>query len=627
LQRTGRDKRTLRLLESPGAPEDYTLLSVRGREAFNEPFQFILELETLKPVPAPKTFIGKPCSFLIWPNGGDRRFFNGMISQCVWEQRHESYTQFRLVVVPALHASTLRNDCRIFQGKTVRDMIEAVFSNYPDVDFDISRVTGQLRRMDQAIQFYETDMNFLSRILEREGIFYYFKHDEGASGRFKHKMVMADTTAAYFKCDVDSIPYHTGPHMQRGITRYMAELNSQTGKFRQRDYNYRQPRLNLESENSTISDWADTSSEQYVYPGGFRDRQTGARMVRLAAERAEAKAELTEGDSDVQFLCPGMKISIDHDKMDPIHRNVVICSVDHNARDTTLTNRRELPIYTNRFSALPVAKVYRPPLQANRTVMYGPQSAIVVGPKGEEVHTDEMGRVRVQFHWDRVGKFEENSSFWCRVSQNWAGDRFGVMFIPRIGMEVLVDFIGGDPDRPIVVGCLYNADHKPPYPLPASKTKSGVKTRSSKGGKTRNEICFEDKADEELLYVFAGRDHERQTERDEKVLVKRNRRKDVKGKEDVEIGQSLKINAGTTIEITAAERITLKVGSSSITLTPTGVAIEGLKIDYTSKGSLSIGATGPLAISSQSTAKIEAPITEVKAAALANIQAGLVKIN
>lgn len=632
---TGRERRMLRLTEAPGPLSAYEVMALSGREAISELFEFNLEVETAVDIPHPKTYVGQPASFVVWPSGGSKRFYNGMIRSCTIVHRHENNTRFRLQIVPYIWLATQRKNCRVFENKSVADVLLVMLKEYPDLEFDATNFDHEYFEFPLITQFYETDFNFLARLLEREGIYYYFQADEGISGRFKHRMMISDNTAGYTKGPAEPLPYQPNNNSFRAVRNYSANLNSQVGQFTLRDYDYRAPTVNLEVASPSILDWADKGGQNYLYPGGYRTRPQGERIVRLAAEREEAKAEVTYGDSDIQLLAPGLIVGIDHKQMEDDHKRVVITSVDHQARDTSLTNKAGDARYYNSFTALPAKRVFRPQPTSDRTRMYGPQTGYVVGPKGEEVHVDKEGRIRVKFHWDRDTKKGVEGSFWCRVAQVWAGNGFGGQIIPRVGMEVLIDFIGGDPDRPIVIGCVYNGTNKQPWPLPEQKTKTGIRSRTVTGGATRNELVMEDKAKAELFRIFAGRDSERIVENDEVIAIKRDQTTTIDRDESTTIGhdQTLhvkhdssekidgkwQVDVGSTIDITAGQRISLRVGGSSITIDHAGVRIDGPRIDYTS--------SGPLSIRSQTHALIQAPVTEVRGGALANIQAGLVKIN
>ena len=624
----GRSARFLRLEEAPGPVRHYTAIHFAGSEAVSDLFQFRIDVETLEKIPPPESFIGQPASFYVGAGGGDHRYFSAQIIQCEVLTRQTDFIRFRLHVSAALWSTTIRENCCVFQNKTVKEVVADVLRKYPDVLFDDSGVTGAMARLPLITQFYETDFNFISRLMEREGIYYYFRHDKALGGRFRHKMFLHDSSAGYFTADLAKVDYQPNDNVFRAVRDYQSSNINHASRFAMHDYEYRAPATKLDVNRPSRHSWADPNGEIYLYPGGYRDRTNGARIVQIAAEREEAKAETTSGISDVNLLQPGMKVEIAHPLMESDHRKVVVLSVEHKATDPSLTNVKDPSHYSNSFTALPASKTYRPPQNADRTRMHGLQTGFVVGPKNEEIHTDDMGRIRVHYQWDRDHDLKSTEgSFWCRVAQPWAGNGFGSQFLPRVGMEVVIDFIGGDPDRPIVVGCVYNGANRQPYKLPASKTLTALRTRSSPGGKTRNELVFEDKAGQEKVYVFAGRDSERIVEHDEHIEVRNDRKVEIKHDEDyavgrnesVKIGGRLTVDVKETVDITAGQRITLRVGKSSISIDHSGVRIDGPRIDYL--------ATGPLSIRSNVHAEVLAPVTEVKGNALANVQAPLVKIN
>lgn len=624
----GRSLRFLRIVEAPGPVAHYTTVRLSGREAISELFSFTLDVETLSRIPPPESYLGQPVGFYIGSAEGDARYISGLITRCTVLTRQTDYVLFRLSVSPALWPATIRQNCKVFQNRTVKEVVAAVLKTYPDLLFDDSGVTGGQARLPLITQFYETDYNFVTRLLEREGVYFYFRHDPQLGGRVRHRMVMSDSRSGYFGTALDTVRYEPNDNAFRGVRQLSTVQANHPARFSLHDYEYRAPMTRLDVNQSSRNSWADGQSEVYLYPGGYRDRATGARIVQIAAEREEAAAEQLEGSSDVQLLEPGMRTRIDHPLIDDAQRQVVVLAVEHHSVDTSLSSYQGTTDYTNSFTALPAARTYRPPLRAQRTTMHGPQTGLVVGPKREEIHCDDLGRIRVRYQWDRDDeKLGTEGSFWCRVAQPWAGNGFGAQFLPRVGMEVLIDFVGGDPDRPLVIGCLYNGVNRVPHALPANRTRTVIRSRSSPGGGTCNELVFEDKAQHEKLSLFAGRDSERTVQHDERITIGNERsvtiagseQYEVKQSERVRIGTTLHVDAGQTIDMTAGERITLRVGGSSITIDNAGVRIDGPRIDYTS--------SGPLSIRSDVHAQIQAPVTNIQGGALTTVQAPLVKIN
>jgi type VI secretion system secreted protein VgrG len=384
--------------------------------------------------------------------------------------------------------------------------------------------------------------------------------------------------------------------------------------------------------------------EIYDYPGRYFEKGRGDGFTRKRMELSERDFELTEGESDCPGFYCGAKFTLsDHEVESEKGTEHALTQVTHLSHDyTQVSGDADPPIYRNSFVCMPADVVFRPDRPHHKPVVVGPQTAVVVGPSGEEIYTDEHGRVKVQFHWDREGKKDEKSSCWIRVSQPWAGRGWGGIFIPRIGMEVIVDFFEGDADRPIITGYVYNGENPVPYELPANKTQSGVKTRSSKGGggSNFNELRFEDKKGEEQVYVHAEKNMDRVVENDDTldvgndqtIEIERHRTETVKtGNETVDVDQGnrtitlgqgndklhLKMGNHTTkidlgkSEHEAMQSIELKVGQSSVKLDQSGVTIKGMQIN----------------IKGQMTTNVEGMMTTVKGSAMLTLQGGIVKIN
>jgi type VI secretion system secreted protein VgrG len=386
---------------------------------------------------------------------------------------------------------TLASNNRIFQGKTTQQIVEAVFNGHGATDFSFS-LTGTYEAREYCVQYAETDFAFVCRLCEEEGWFYFFQHENG-----KHTLVVADHNDAFATlpgaaATLTYTPGHTGKRESGQILYCELVEQSVTGVFASSDYAYLMPTSQLFSQAEAVSD----GPKVYEYPGRYQTSSTAASITKRRLDELRSGARLLIGESDCRALLPGYKFTLsDHESTDA-NIEWVVASVVHDASHD---------IYRNRFEAFPATIEYRPARVTPRPVM-PTQTATVVGKAGEELWTDQYGRVKVQFHWDRDGKNDENSSCWVRVAQPWASKRFGMQFMPRIGDEVVITFVDADPDRPLITGSVYNGANQPPYTLPDNQTQSGIKTSSSKGNAGFNELRFDDKQDNEEVFMQAQKD-------------------------------------------------------------------------------------------------------------------------
>jgi type VI secretion system secreted protein VgrG len=386
---------------------------------------------------------------------------------------------------------TLASNNRIFQGKTTQQIVEAVFNGHGATDFSFS-LTGTYEAREYCVQYAETDFAFVCRLCEEEGWFYFFQHENG-----KHTLVVADHNDAFATlpgaaATLTYTPGHTGKRESGQILYCELVEQSVTGVFASSDYAYLMPTSQLFSQAEAVSD----GPKVYEYPGRYQTSSTAASITKRRIDELRSGARLLIGESDCRALLPGYKFTLsDHESTDA-NIEWVVASVVHDASHDT---------YRNRFEAFPATTEYRPARATRRPVM-PTQTATVVGKAGEELWTDQYGRVKVQFHWDRDGKNDENSSCWVRVAQPWASKRFGMQFMPRIGDEVVITFVDADPDRPLITGSVYNGANQPPYTLPDNQTQSGIKTSSSKGNAGFNELRFDDKQDNEEVFMQAQKD-------------------------------------------------------------------------------------------------------------------------
>ncbi|MGD2154635.1 MAG: type VI secretion system tip protein TssI/VgrG, partial [Gemmatimonadales bacterium] len=487
--------------------------------------------------------------------GGEQRVIHGLINRFVQLGQSDELTVYRAEIVPWFWFLSLSSDCKIFQNLSVPEIVEQVFKDQGYSDFEVKCVKNYNAR-EYCVQYRETHLNFISRLLEEEGISYFFQHTKS-----KHILTLADDVSAVKPCPGQSAvrvsPMPEAAQEEDFVTAFEREHAAFIGRVTLRDYDHLQPSLRLESSVS-----GDGREEIYDYPGYYTQLEDGERLARLQLEEQEAWHEVVRGESTCRSLQSGFSFDLQEHYLKDANQTYQLLQVRHSARGADFRARDPATFdYRNDFVAIPHSVPFRPPRTTPKPVVQGSQTALVVGKAGEEIWVDEYGRVKVQFYWDRDGKKDENSSCWVRVSTAWAGKGWGVIQIPRIGQEVIVDFLEGDPDLPIITGRVYNAEQMPPYELPGSQTQSGLKSRSSKEGGTDNfnEIRMEDLKGSELLYIHA--------EKDKQVVVENNRTESVGNDESISIGNNRTENVGKNESITIGENRTESVGKNeSITI-------------------------------------------------------------
>lgn len=476
------------------------------------------------------------------PKGGER-YVHGFVSEMTQTGRAGDYFTYSAVLRPWFWFLTRTADCRIFQQMKVPDIIKEVFRDCGFSDFKES-LSAEYRTWEYCVQYRETDFNFVSRLMEQEGIYYFFEHDDG-----KDLLVLSDSAGAHSPISgYEKIPYYppsANVVREEHVSDWTITKSVRTGTYGLSAFHFKKPRANLEAYSSIKASHPHADYEFFDYPGEHYEKSEGDRYAGVRIEEVASQHERVRGQTDARGLFPGGLFDLTEYPRKDQNREYLVVATHHSLSIGGYESRADAGEveYSCGFEAMPSQATYRAERTTPKPVVPGPQTASVVGASGEEIDTDEYGRVKVQFHWDRYGKSDENSSCWVRVAQVWAGSQWGGMTIPRIGQEVIVDFIEGDPDRPIVTGRVYNADNMPPYELPANKTQSGIKSRSSKGGSPDNfnEIRFEDKKDEEEMYIHA--------EKDQNVVVENNQTIKV-GFEDEEPGdRTIGVNNDESITI------------------------------------------------------------------------------
>jgi type VI secretion system secreted protein VgrG len=476
--------------------------------------------------------VGQPATLKISRERAEDRYLNGIVSRL--EQGGDAAHKgvYFATIVPAFYKALHRHDIRIFQGKSVPQIVEDVLKGSGLTSFKMN-TQGSYAPREYCVQYRESDWAFISRLLEEEGITYAFEHTESA-----HTLVFTSNTK-----NAADIPgaAKVAYSQQRGamahddsVTDFVWAEEMRPSMATLNDFNFTKPTLSLKGEANASGD---KNLEIYDYPGEHETPDEGKRLAEIRLEESEAQRAVGRGTSSCARLLPGHMFELEDHVRDAFNAKYLITRVVH---------RGSQPIgqaesggeygYSNEFEVMSSKKPFRPVRRTPRPRVNGLESATVVGAAGEEIFVDKYGRVKVQFHWDRLGKTDDKSSCWIRVSQLWAGAGYGGMFIPRVGHEVLVDFLSGDPDRPVIVGRVYNAHNMPPYALPAEATKSTIRTKSSPNDSGYNELRFEDKTGQEEIFLHGQKDWNIKIEHDKAQLIGHDDALEVKNDQTILIG-------------------------------------------------------------------------------------------
>jgi type VI secretion system secreted protein VgrG len=550
-------------IDTPLGKDALLLQGFTGQEGMSQLFRYQLDLLSDNPAIPFRRIIGQRVTIRIGLTNDEERYINGFVSRFAQSGGDERFTHYQAEVVPWLWFLTRTADCRIFQNMTVPDIIVKICKDLGFSDIK-NQLAGSFEPRDYCVQYRETDFNFVARLMEQYGIFYFFKHEKD-----KHTLVLANSATAHQPCPEQPyarFDYSGGAMLEEDIvTSWHVEQELRPGKYAMTDYNFETPSTSLAvNVSSIVTVDSNHTYEIYDYPGEYPRKGQGEDLVKVRMEEEEASHLVAHGASTCRAFLPGYRFELEGHSNQDLNKAYVLTEVRHVASvgDSYVTGAGAEERYSNTFTCICHDVPYRPSRITPKPIVQGPQTAVVVGKAGEEIWTDKYGRIKVQFHWDREGKQDENSSCWIRVSHPWAGKGWGAVAIPRIGQEVIVDFLEGDPDQPIITGRVYNAELMPPYELPANQTQSGIKSRSSKGGDTANfnEIRFEDKKGSEEVYIHAEKDENIVVEHDktesvghdETLSVEHDRNKTVKNNqsETVKVNKTIVVGGNHTESIT-----------------------------------------------------------------------------
>lgn len=587
-----------------------------------------------------QSLVGEQLELTVSGRAGEPRLFKGTCVSAEYLGRFRDWGRYLVEVRPKLWFFTLGQQSRVFQGKSVPEIVQDIFADYGFSEFFKKKLSATYPARDICVQYRETDLDFIKRLLEEEGIYFFFQH----SGKAE-TFVMADGATAHESMSGNPVvEYHEPQDSFNPSKEHFAEVvakeSATSGKVMLTDYNFEKPATKLKAAREMPKGkHGQNGIEIYDYPGHFRTEPLGVDRVKVRMEAEAVKHVTWTAVGNIVRLCSGQIFQLKNHPQTHGENKFLCTRATYYIQSASDLQMQEEPrsvisgglefapdnkdLFRAVYEIIPDTVQYRAPLLTPWPEVQGIQTAVVVGPAGEEIHTDKYGRVKIKFHWDRREPKNDTVSVWVRTMMPWTGKGWGMIHVPRIGQEVVVQFEEGDPDRPIVIGMLYNDVTMPPYALPANMTQSGIKTNSSKGGGGFNELMMEDKKGAELVRFKSERNYEQIVLNDATLSVHRNLTETVKTGDHtfkVEKGnQSVTVEMGNhslttklgSITMEAMKSITLKVGQNSIVLDQKGITIKGILVKI------------------EGTAMFEAkaPLTQVKGDAMVIIKGGITLIN
>jgi type VI secretion system secreted protein VgrG len=643
------DNRLLQV-DTPLGNNVLLLRDLVGTESISHLFHFHLEMLSTDSSIDYKKIVGQKISVTIQLPKNKKRYISGYVSQFSQSHSADHFSHYEAEVVPWLWFLSRTADCRIFQDKNVQDIVTQIFQDLGFQDFKFS-LQSSYQPLVYCVQYRESDFNFISRLLEQHGIFYYFEHEKD-----KHTLILADAPSIHKPCIEQAsarMDFSAGAQLKDEdvIFGWAMEQELRPGKYALMDYNFETPNTNLLTQETTLYNVGGNDNyEIYDYPGEYSKKGSGESITKVRMQEEETTHAKASGSSSCRSFAAGYRFNLLGHSRSDLNKAYLLIDVQHSAtvgESYTGSADGAEGHYSNHFTCIPFTVPFRPQRTTPKPFVQGPQTAVVVGPSGEEIYTDKYGRVKVQFFWDREGEQDENSSCWVRVSQPWAGKNWGALNIPRIGQEVIVEFLEGDPDRPIITGRVYNAEQMPPYTLPDNMTRTTFMSRSTQGGTSSNynEFRIEDKTGSEQVFIHAEKDMDVRVKNDSRefvgndrsLIVKGDQKEEVDGEqhiqitndqcekvggdaslnvtgnENVQIGQNMSLQvgqnlqeksgqnfaheagmeihlkAGMNIVIEAGMELTIKASGSFINIGPSGVAISGPMVLINSGGAAGSG--------------------------------------
>ncbi|MFN0105995.1 MAG: type VI secretion system Vgr family protein [Bryobacteraceae bacterium] len=599
----------------------FLLQSFVAREAISQPFSIQCRLLAQDLETDPAKLLRQAVAISCDGPDGATRYFHGIVRQASSQDRGLKFDVIDIEVVPRLWTLSLTTDSRIFQHKTVPQIVKKILRKYVGLPFRL-QLTEKYPEREYCVQYQESDLNFISRLLEEEGIYYYFEHSDD-----QHVLVLADQSISSSPCPLQPRAVyfpHAGHRENQGVFSLGRVNRAVTQGIALADFDFQHPKKDLH-----VKSGPKKVNEKFVYqPGGYKNSAEGERIAHLRMEEEHAASIEIEGTGNCAGFNPGYHFDLELHDRPGWNQSYFITAVEHRAQ-TVYYNQTNVPTlfegpqeYQNQFRLLPGDVPFRPRRITPKPVMQGTQTAIVTGRQNTEVDPDEFARVKIRFHWDRHGGRNESSSCWVRVSQPWAGGNWGAMSIPRVGQEMIVDFLDGDPDLPIITGRVYNGDQMPPYALPAGASRMGMKSQTLHGD-GYNEMSIDDTAGSERIVIHAQHNMITTVGNDEMIAVTNNRVESVGVDEQVEIGnnriETVGNNKSTTVTnaynvecdtfmMNAGTSITLQCGASRIHMNQAGV--------ITISGNI-------ITTAAAVTATVAAPITSVTGAMVLTLAGSL----
>ncbi|WP_404343664.1 type VI secretion system Vgr family protein [Pseudoalteromonas mariniglutinosa] len=598
MQKATQDKNVIQI-DTPAGKDALYLTRFVAQESMSDLFILSANMYTIGTQIAHEDLVGKAVAIKVKnADGGSERYYHGIVSSLVSNgsrtadlDEQKNYIDYSATIVPYAASMRNRKNSRIYQKKTIKEIFTDLFGQH-NVAFS-DKTTKSYPKYEYCVQYQESDFDFIQRLLQQEGIFYFFEHTKS-----DHTLVLADDITAYEECSESSVVYSSGHLSESHVSRWQGGLSLAPGSYKRVGYDFKQPPRYPDGEHAKPALPTQSVAEIFEYTAEAECHPRAAGLSAIQLESLQRDMRLCSGRSDCRSFSVGKLFSFKkHEDPRLEGKSFVISSM---LTSVTVPNQSGAnqsagsEVYANHFECVPKDVPYRAQANKKKPVINGVQTAIVTGDSADEIMVDQYGRVKVQFDWDREGKKDSQSSCWIRVAQNWAGKKWGAFFFPRVGQEVLVDFINGDPDQPIISGAVYNADLMPPYALPAEKTQSGIKTRSTKegGADNFNELRFEDKKGHELVYMQAEKDKQLYVKNDQKEKIDNDRFLEVGNNDDAkikvnrttEVGENDTLNIGKVLNIEAGKEIVIKTGSAQIKMSSNGnITIEGTNIDI--KGS------------------------------------------
>jgi len=627
-------------ITSPLGPDVLLLNGMGGGEELGRLFTYELQLTSLDANIDLNQLLGKPMSVGVQLADGGERHFHGIVARCSQNIDQGQFASYQVILRPWFWLLSRTSDCRIFQNLSIPQIIKQVFRDLGFSDFE-DALSRPYREWEYCVQYRETSFDFVSRLMEQEGIYYFFRHEQD-----RHVLVLADAYGAHTTVPgYASIPYYPKDEQQRErdhMHDWHLAHEVQPGSLELNDYDFQRPSASIDVRSAMPRPHAAGDYPLYDYPGTYVQSADGEHYARTRIEALQALHEQVNFSGNARGLGSGHLFSLTGFSRQDQNREYLIVGIRYYITQESLESGggSGSAQFESVLTCIDAQQSYRPLASTHRPIVKGPQTALVVGPKGEEIWTDQYGRVKVHFYWDRHDQSNENSSCWIRVSQSWAGKNWGSMQIPRIGQEVIVSFLEGDPDRPIITGRVYNAEQTVPYDLPENATQSGMKSRSSKGGTPANfnEIRMEDKKGLEQLYIHAernqdivvevdeshsvGHDRNKSIGHDEVVTIGNNRLRIVKQEDILSVGQRKTDSISQSYVIEVGENLRLVCGESILELNASGqINLTGVQISFYASGDAEFNTGGVLHLNNGGGAGATPDGQGVKASIDANINA------